>query len=58
MKQLYNTFSCRMREKNFFRRTIFGIALLLGVHNTTNAQVSSYSFAQSSGSFSSIAEQF
>lgn len=55
MKKNYNALFDRIREKKSFKQTMFVIILVLGIWNTANAQVSAYSFAQSSGSFSPIA---
>ncbi|MDR6406248.1 MULTISPECIES: T9SS type A sorting domain-containing protein [Chryseobacterium] len=52
MKHFYKSFSLPERGKKFFTRTILGVALFLGIYNT--AQVSTYSFTQSAGSFSAI----
>lgn len=55
MRKNYNALFDRIREKKSFKQTMFVIILVLGIRNTANAQVSAYSFAQSSGSFSPIA---
>ena len=54
MKNFYKLSSFPARKKNVFTRVILGVALFLGIHNTADAQVSTYSFTQSAGSFSAI----
>jgi hypothetical protein len=54
MKHFYNFFSQSAKNRNHFRSATLGIALLLGISNTSKAQVSTYSFAQSTGTYTGI----
>lgn len=55
MKQFYQSlFLKRKSTKNYLKSAVAGLAFLFSGHNTINAQVNTYSFAQSSGVFTSI----
>lgn len=54
MKHFYTFLSLQAKGKNLFRRTAAGLALLLGASTLVHAQVSTYSFSQSTGSFTGI----
>lgn len=54
MKQFYNFPKRIKKKKNYFKNAIIGFALLLGAYNHSYAQVNTYSFAQSTGTFSPI----
>lgn len=55
MKQFYQSlFFKRKSAKNYLKSAVAGLAFLFAGHNTINAQVSTYSFAQSSGVFTPI----
>lgn len=55
MKQFYQSlFLKRKLTKIYLKSVIVGLAFLFVGHNTVNAQVSAYGFAQSSGNFTPI----
>lgn len=54
MKQFYKIFPGRIRKRNFLRNSVLRFAFLLAGYSNIDAQVSTYSFAQSSGTFTSI----
>jgi hypothetical protein len=54
MKHFYNFFSHSAKNRDHFKSAALGIALLLGISNTSKAQVSAYSFAQSTGTYTGI----
>lgn len=55
MKKIYSFLSHHWDGKKIIRRTAAAFILSLGIHNVADAQVSTYSFAQSSGSFNAVA---
>ncbi|MCI3937379.1 T9SS type A sorting domain-containing protein [Chryseobacterium aahli] len=55
MKQFYQSlFLKRKSTKIYLKSAVAGLAFLFAGHNTVHAQVSAYSFAQSSGTFTTI----
>ncbi|SHG80184.1 Por secretion system C-terminal sorting domain-containing protein [Chryseobacterium sp. OV279] len=54
MKHFYNFFSQRNEKVNYLKSTLFGLAVMLGGGSFVSAQVSAYSFAQSSETYTSI----
>lgn len=55
MKQFYQSlFLKRKSKKNYLKSAIAGLAFLFAGYNTVDAQVSAYSFAQSSGTYTPI----
>ncbi len=53
MKHVYNFFSVN-RSRNYLKKAALGLALLLSGYNTADAQVSTYGFSQSSGTYTPI----
>lgn len=54
MKQFYTFLSLKTKGKKTLRSITLGLGLLLGLQNVANAQVSTYTFAQSAGTFTPI----
>jgi|GEM_PF-6309127 len=54
MKQFYKLFIQQTLKGKYLKNTMFGFTLLLVSCNILNAQVSTYSFAQSSGTYTPI----
>lgn len=54
MKQFYKFFSKSGKAKYTLRNAILGFGFLLGNYQSANAQVSSYTFAQSAGTYTPI----
>ncbi|RKS96824.1 fibronectin type III domain-containing protein [Chryseobacterium defluvii] len=50
MKHFYNLSKC-IKNKSYLKKAILGLAFLFGTHQSADAQVNAYSFAQSTGSY-------